>query len=102
MVNGNTLPNLIIGMNIADLDVGVHKDLTLTERMLMQFRFEGFRVLNRTNLTAQAPNHFLNTPMGGEITQECGHASKIQRTVGVQVFRSSASGGHVRPVAMSG
>jgi hypothetical protein len=69
LVNGNALPNVIIGLGIANLDVGVHKELSVNERMLMQFRFEGFNVLNRANLTAPAANYLLNTPTGGEIAQ---------------------------------
>lgn len=68
-VNGNSAPNVITGPGIFNFDLGIHKEVPLRERARLQFRFEGFNVLNRTNLLSPAANYFLNTPTGGAITQ---------------------------------
>ena len=68
-VNGNASPDVITGPGIINLNVGVHKEISIHERIRMQFRFEGFNVASRTNLQAPAANYFLNTPTGGQITR---------------------------------
>ena len=68
-VNGNAAPDVITGPGVNNLDLGVHKQLALTETKALQFRFEGFNILNRTNLQAPAANYFINSPTGGQITR---------------------------------
>jgi hypothetical protein len=42
--------NSFRGPNEINLDLGIHKDFAITERLKTQFRFEAFNALNRVNL----------------------------------------------------
>ncbi|MEX2303660.1 MAG: carboxypeptidase-like regulatory domain-containing protein [Bryobacterales bacterium] len=42
--------NSFRGPNEINLDLGIHKDFAITERLRTQFRFEAFNALNRVNL----------------------------------------------------
>lgn len=49
------------------MDVALHRDFKVSERVKLQFRAELFNALNHTNLGT--PNRFVNTPQFGTITE---------------------------------
>jgi hypothetical protein len=58
------------------LDVALHREFVLTEKMRFQFRAELFNALNHTNLGT--PNRFVNTPQFGTITEAATPGREVQ------------------------
>ena len=63
---GNASRNSLRGPNLFDMDLSLDKTFHLTERMGLQFRWEVFNALNRTNLALPATN--VDTGTAGLIT----------------------------------
>jgi hypothetical protein len=55
---GNMGRNIIIGPGLANMDFGVVKNTLLTERINLQFRAEGFNILNGVNWAQPSVNMF--------------------------------------------
>jgi hypothetical protein len=64
---GNVGRNTVYGPGMQTLDVALHREFALTERLHFQIRGELFNALNHTNLGT--PNRFVNTPQFGTITE---------------------------------
>lgn len=73
---GNVGRNSVYGPGMQTLDVALHREFALTEKLRFQFRAEFFNALNRTNLGT--PNRFVNTPQFGTITETATPAREIQ------------------------
>lgn len=63
---GNAGRNISRGFAFYQVDLGVSKNFTLTERFHLQFRAEAFNVLNKANFTA--PNANISSAAFGTIT----------------------------------
>ena len=73
---GNVGRNSIYGPGLQTLDVALHREFGVTERIKLQFRAEFFNALNHTNLGT--PNRFVNTPQFGTITEAATPGREIQ------------------------
>jgi len=73
---GNVGRNSIYGPGMQTLDLAVHREFGLTEKIKFQFRAEFFNALNHTNLGT--PNRFVNTPQFGTITEAATPGREIQ------------------------
>jgi len=73
---GNVGRNSIYGPGMQTLDLAVHREFSVTEKVKFQFRAEFFNALNNTNLGT--PNRFVNTPQFGTITEAATPARELQ------------------------
>ncbi|MDT5156218.1 MAG: hypothetical protein QOH51_575 [Acidobacteriota bacterium] len=73
---GNVGRNTVYGPGMQTLDVALHREFVLTEKMRFQFRAELFNALNHTNLGT--PNRFVNTPQFGTITEAATPGREVQ------------------------
>jgi hypothetical protein len=64
---GNLGRNTVYGPGLQTVDLALHRDFKVSERVKLQFRAELFNALNHTNLGT--PNRFVNTPQFGTITE---------------------------------
>jgi hypothetical protein len=64
---GNVGRNTVYGPGMQTLDVALHREFAVTEKLRFQIRGELFNALNHTNLGT--PNRFVNTPQFGTITE---------------------------------
>src|SRR5690606_11524577 len=69
VMNGNSAPNVITGPGITNLDLGIHKEITITEGKRLEIRFEAFNAFNHPNLIGPALNIFFATESGAKITR---------------------------------
>src|SRR5262249_48161 len=53
---GNAGRNVARAPSFSQMDLGIHKDFTISERTRFSFRTEAFNVLNKTNLSAPNGN----------------------------------------------
>ena len=67
---GNLGLDTLIGPNLANLDVSLHKSTQLGERLHAQFRAEFFNVLNHTNFAAPNPVVFSSGPSQGTVANQ--------------------------------
>ena len=63
---GNAGRNIVRGPGIASMNLGLHKEFSLTERYKLEFRTEAFNALNRTNF--DNPNSNRSSGAFGTIT----------------------------------
>ena len=63
---GNTGRNILRGPGLVDLDLGLAKNIPLTERWRLSFRSEFFNSLNHANF--KNPGNGIGTPSFGQIT----------------------------------
>jgi hypothetical protein len=73
---GNVGRNTIYGPGMQTLDVALHREFALTERLRLQIRGELFNAMNHTNLGT--PNRFVNTPQFGTITEAATPGREVQ------------------------
>lgn len=73
---GNVGRNTVYGPGMQTLDVALHREFALTERVRFQVRGELFNALNHTNLGT--PNRFVNTPQFGTITEAATPGREVQ------------------------
>jgi hypothetical protein len=73
---GNVGRNTVYGPGLQTLDVALHREFAVTEKMRFQFRAELFNALNHTNLGT--PNRFVNTPQFGTITEAATPGREVQ------------------------
>jgi hypothetical protein len=66
---GNAAANIITGPPLKRVDMGLHKEFSLTEKAKLQLRLETFNLFNHPNFIGPSANYFLNTPTGGRITR---------------------------------
>jgi hypothetical protein len=57
--------NIVIGPGTIRVDFALHKDFTLTERQILEFRTEFFNIFNRVNF--YQPGNSFSTPSFGVI-----------------------------------
>ncbi|MDT5295709.1 MAG: hypothetical protein QOJ76_2589, partial [Acidobacteriota bacterium] len=73
---GNVGRNTVYGPGRQTLDVALHREFAVTEKLRFQFRAEFFNALNHTNLGT--PNRFVNTPQFGSITEAATPGREVQ------------------------
>ena len=73
---GNVGRNTVYGPGMQTLDVALHREFALTEKLRFQIRGELFNALNHTNLGT--PNRFVNTPQFGTITEAATPGREVQ------------------------
>jgi hypothetical protein len=73
---GNAGRNILRGPSLYQLNLGLHKDFRITEGSKIEFRMEGFNMLNKTNLGT--PNASRSSTAIGTITGLGGPAREIQ------------------------
>jgi hypothetical protein len=73
---GNVGRNTVYGPGLRKLDLALHREFAVTEKMRFQFRAEFFNALNHTNLGT--PNRFVNTPQFGTITEAATPGREVQ------------------------
>ena len=73
---GNVGRNTVYGPGRQTLDVALHREFALTEKLRFQVRGELFNALNHTNLGT--PNRFVNTPQFGTITEAATPGREVQ------------------------
>lgn len=73
---GNVGRNTVYGPGRQTLDVALHREFALTEKVRFQVRGELFNALNHTNLGT--PNRFVNTPQFGTITEAATPGREVQ------------------------
>lgn len=73
---GNVGRNTVYGPGMQTLDVALHREFALTEKVRFQVRGELFNALNHTNLGT--PNRFVNTPQFGTITEAATPGREVQ------------------------
>ena len=82
---GNMGRDLVVGPNFRELDLSIQKNTKITERITLQFRAEGFNVLNRANFfqpnggvfTAPSPTVGFNTALLNSGASVAGNAGQI-------------------------
>ncbi|MGA2736421.1 MAG: TonB-dependent receptor [Bryobacteraceae bacterium] len=62
---GNSGRNTVTGPGMATVDLSLVKNTVIRERATVQFRIEGFNVLNHTNFSL--PDNFIGSPTFGQI-----------------------------------
>lgn len=72
---GNSGRNTVTGPGMATVDLSLVKNTTFRERATMQFRFETFNLLNRTNFGL--PDNFIGSPTFGQILS-AGNPRRLQ------------------------
>lgn len=65
---GTSHRNMLIGPGLAQLDMTLTKNTQIMEKLTMQFRWEVFNVLNRTNLAPFVFNNVINSSSFGTIS----------------------------------
>lgn len=73
---GNVGRNTVYGPGMKTLNVALHREFALTEKLRFQVRGELFNALNHTNLGT--PNRFVNTPQFGTITEAATPGREVQ------------------------
>ncbi|MDT5268741.1 MAG: hypothetical protein QOH49_927 [Acidobacteriota bacterium] len=73
---GNVGRNTVYGPGMQTLDVALHREFAVTEKLRFQLRGELFNALNHTNLGT--PNRFVNTPQFGTITEAATPGREVQ------------------------
>ena len=73
---GNVGRNTVYGPGMQTLDVALHREFAVTEKLRFQIRGELFNALNHTNLGT--PNRFVNTPQFGTITEAATPGREVQ------------------------
>ncbi len=73
---GNAGRNILIGPGLETWDVGLDKNLQLTNRLGMQFRAEAFNVLNHANFAI--PGNSIGAPSAGTVSNVVTNARQIQ------------------------
>jgi hypothetical protein len=73
---GNVGRNTVYGPGMQTLDVALHREFALSEKLRFQIRGELFNALNHTNLGT--PNRFVNTPQFGTITEAATPGREVQ------------------------
>jgi hypothetical protein len=73
---GNVGRNTVYGPGMQTLDIALHREFALSERLRFQIRGELFNALNHTNLGT--PNRFVNTPQFGTITEAATPGREVQ------------------------
>lgn len=73
---GNVGRNTVYGPGMQTLDIALHREFALTEKLRFQIRGELFNALNHTNLGT--PNRFVNTPQFGTITEAATPGREVQ------------------------
>jgi hypothetical protein len=73
---GNVGRNTVYGPGMRTLDVALHREFALTEKVRFQVRGELFNALNHSNLGT--PNRFVNTPQFGTITEAATPGREVQ------------------------
>jgi hypothetical protein len=73
---GNVGRNTVYGPGMQTLDLALHREFALTEKLRFQIRGELFNALNHTNLGT--PNRFVNTPQFGTITEAATPGREVQ------------------------
>lgn len=63
---GNTGRNILIGPSYETIDVGLHKDFHIYERLGMQFRAEAFNIMNTANFSS--PGNSIGSASAGKIS----------------------------------
>jgi hypothetical protein len=63
---GNTGRNVLIGPGLENLDFAAYKQFRITERQMIQFRFEAFNFSNTPHFGS--PNAIVGDPNFGRIT----------------------------------
>jgi hypothetical protein len=64
------------GPGLETVDFAIHKNIPLKERLKLQFRAEGFNILNQANFAL--PNFNLGTAAGGSIASTITSSRQIQ------------------------
>ena len=67
---GNLGRDTLVGPNLANLDLSLHKSTQLGERVRAQFRAEFFNVLNHTNFATPNPVVFSSGPTQGTVANQ--------------------------------
>ena len=75
-VFGNSGYDILRGPGLQTVDFAVHKNIAITERVKLQFRGEGFNILNRANFAL--PNFNLGTSAGGSIGSTITTSRQVQ------------------------
>ena len=73
---GNVGRNTVYGPGMQTLDVALHREFAVTEKLHFQIRGELFNALNHTNLGT--PNRFVNPPQFGTITEAATPGREVQ------------------------
>ncbi|MEZ5353215.1 MAG: TonB-dependent receptor [Bryobacteraceae bacterium] len=73
---GNSGRNVITGPGLVNLDATVARNFDLTERIRLQFRAEGFNVLNEAHFNL--PNGTVDRPVGGQISSVASSMRQFQ------------------------
>jgi hypothetical protein len=73
---GNVGRNTVYGPGRQTLDLALHREFVVMEKLRFQFRAEFFNALNHTNLGT--PNRFVNTPQFGTITEAATPGREVQ------------------------
>ena len=73
---GNSGYNILRGPGLQTVDLALHKNIPLTERVKLQLRGEGFNILNRANFAL--PNINLGAAAGGSIASTITTSRQIQ------------------------
>jgi hypothetical protein len=73
---GSAGRNSVYGPGMQTLDLALHREFAIAEKVRFQFRAEFFNALNHTNLGT--PNRFVNTPQFGTITEVATPAREVQ------------------------
>jgi len=79
---GNSGYNILRGPGLQTVDLAVHKNIPLTERVKMQLRGEGFNILNRANFAL--PNINLGAAAGGTISSTITTSRQIQMVAKIE------------------
>jgi hypothetical protein len=75
---GNLGRNTLVAPNYRDLDIGVSKNTTLSERTKLQLRADAFNATNHTNLGFPNANLFADPGAAGQISSTQGFQREIQ------------------------
>jgi hypothetical protein len=73
---GNSGYDILRGPGLQTVDLAIHKNIPLTERIKLQLRGEGFNILNRANFAL--PNLNLGAAAGGTIASTITTSRQIQ------------------------
>jgi hypothetical protein len=75
-VYGNSGYDILRGPGLQTVDLAMHKNFSITERLRLQLRGEGFNILNRANFAL--PNINLGTAAGGAISSTITTSRQVQ------------------------
>ncbi len=79
---GNSGYNILRGPGLQTVDLAIHKNIPLTERVKLQLRAEGFNILNRANFAL--PNLNLGSAAGGSISSTITTSRQIQMVAKIE------------------